>query len=450
MNRNQFISFMDNPDNLSGSDSVLLAELVKNFPYFQTAHLLYAKSLHNQHSIHYNNQLKITATYATDRKMLHYLITHKSTTEKEIVITSGTDSQLTNETKSNEIPKIGIVEIEHHIDPIVTVKPTDVDAKSGIIESATKITEETKPTEKLQIEQATIVDSGKELPEETKPTKEIVVEQHTLIEKENEIISYQEKQKGEHIENSDESECLIKTTQGVGAETTIENKEEIIIDELEKEYLAQAAIAKIELEILNTELSENKNLIDKGNETKTEKSNFVLNTFIEPINGSNTELPRIEKTEIDNSLVFTQGQTEGITTNFDSSKPHSFTDWLKYTSKTTNTFTGNETVENSGKKSSPKDLASLNTSLIDKFLREEPKMSKPKTEFYNPVNMAKQSVADDITFVSETLAKIFMMQGNYNKALQAYENLRLKYPEKRLYFATQIKNLRKLINQQKQ
>ena len=87
MNKNQFISFIENPDKLSGTESVLLNDLLKNFPYFQTAHLLYAKSLHNQNSIHYNNQLKITAAYATDRKILHRLITKQEEKEVEIVLT---------------------------------------------------------------------------------------------------------------------------------------------------------------------------------------------------------------------------------------------------------------------------------------------------------------------------------------------------------------------------
>ncbi|MGB3947484.1 MAG: hypothetical protein WBM13_05850, partial [Bacteroidia bacterium] len=86
MNRNQFIAFMSNPDQMSGTDSAMLAELLKNFPYFQTAHLLYAKSLHNQNSIHYNNQLKITATYASDRKVLYRLITNKFVPEPAITV----------------------------------------------------------------------------------------------------------------------------------------------------------------------------------------------------------------------------------------------------------------------------------------------------------------------------------------------------------------------------
>src|SRR5687768_3304202 len=88
MNRGQFISYMEDPDKLSGSDAVLLSGLIKNFPYFQTAYLLYAKSLHNQNSIHYNNQLKVTAAYSTDRKVLHRLITRKNEAKVELLSVS--------------------------------------------------------------------------------------------------------------------------------------------------------------------------------------------------------------------------------------------------------------------------------------------------------------------------------------------------------------------------
>ena len=80
MNKHQFLSFVDSPEKTGAAEGVLLAGLIKDFPYFQTAHLLYAKCLHNQGSIHYNNHLKITAAYTTDRKKLQYLITNKSST----------------------------------------------------------------------------------------------------------------------------------------------------------------------------------------------------------------------------------------------------------------------------------------------------------------------------------------------------------------------------------
>jgi len=80
--------------------------------------------------------------------------------------------------------------------------------------------------------------------------------------------------------------------------------------------------------------------------------------------------------------------------------------------------------------------------LLNKFIKEEPSISRPQADFYNPVKNAKQSVEESPDLVTETLAKIYVLQKNYTKALQAYEQLSLVYPEKKTFFATQIKKIK--------
>ena len=74
-------------------------------------------------------------------------------------------------------------------------------------------------------------------------------------------------------------------------------------------------------------------------------------------------------------------------------------------------------------------------------------IEKQKRDFYSPIKKAKESIDENKMPVSETLAKIFILQGNYPKAIYVYEQLILLYPEKKNIFATQIKHLSiKLIN----
>jgi hypothetical protein len=47
-------------------------------------------------------------------------------------------------------------------------------------------------------------------------------------------------------------------------------------------------------------------------------------------------------------------------------------------------------------------------------------------------------------FMTETLARIYVEQKNYDKAIQSYKILSLKYPEKSGFFADQIKAVKQL------
>lgn len=80
--------------------------------------------------------------------------------------------------------------------------------------------------------------------------------------------------------------------------------------------------------------------------------------------------------------------------------------------------------------------------LIDKFILENPSITRPKAEFYNPISVAQNSITDQENIVSETLAKIYEKQGYFEKAISIYKKLSVKYPEKSSTFAAQIERLK--------
>jgi len=84
-------------------------------------------------------------------------------------------------------------------------------------------------------------------------------------------------------------------------------------------------------------------------------------------------------------------------------------------------------------------------SIIDKVIESNPGNIRLKTDqkFYAAENKAKESLFENEDLVTETLAKIYALQGNTSKAIRAYEILSLKFPQKSAYFATLIENLKK-------
>lgn len=81
--------------------------------------------------------------------------------------------------------------------------------------------------------------------------------------------------------------------------------------------------------------------------------------------------------------------------------------------------------------------------LIERFIKEDPQIKPPPADKINLENKARKSSEDQYSLVTETLARIYIEQGLYPKAIEVYKKLVLKYPEKNAYFASEILNLEK-------
>lgn len=81
--------------------------------------------------------------------------------------------------------------------------------------------------------------------------------------------------------------------------------------------------------------------------------------------------------------------------------------------------------------------------LIDRFIEINPKIKPVKTDTSAWENLGK-TTADTPGLMTETLARVYLEQKKYTKAIQAYEILILKYPEKSVFFANRISEIKDL------
>ena len=120
---------------------------------------------------------------------------------------------------------------------------------------------------------------------------------------------------------------------------------------------------------------------------------------------------------------------------FTKKEKHSFTEWLQLTSK-------GEEPENSQEDVMEELERNKKFELLDKFIANNPKIV-PKEN--NPkVNIKESTKINQNELMTETLAKVYLEQKKYKKAIQAFKILSLKYPEKSGFFADQIQAVKKL------
>lgn len=116
---------------------------------------------------------------------------------------------------------------------------------------------------------------------------------------------------------------------------------------------------------------------------------------------------------------------------FNNSESHSFSEWLKLTS-----------AKPVREKEKTPDEISRKFELIDEFISKSPKIKPTKST--NKNNLAENNHTAPEALMTETLAKVYLEQKNYTKAIQAYKILILKNPEKSGFFADQIRAIEQL------
>ena len=199
----------------------------------------------------------------------------------------------------------------------------------------------------------------------------------------------------------------------------------------ETEFLNHLTASKA---VLYSDLFEEKS--DKTLEDNTTKQELSSIESIDNNSSSNEPKDAEAKLKIGSPLEFDKNET------------HSFSEWLSLSkAEPIKRITKNKVEETQGlpeKKPSriERSIAKKNK-LIEAFIAKNHKL-EPKKNAENTVNLAKAQMIPREELMTETLARIYVEQKNYKKAIQSYNILSLKYPEKSGFFADQIKAVKQI------
>ena len=194
---------------------------------------------------------------------------------------------------------------------------------------------------------------------------------------------------------------------------------------IQKELYDKKILELLDITVVDSE-------IIKLEEKPEPKINTLEQSLLTSIKGA---LP-VEEIEI--AKITIEKLDIGKPLDFSKNEKHSFQEWLQLSriqpiEREEDTSDPKESVLNDDKKKK--------SDLIDKFIETSPKIPPVKHGVASTVNL-DLNIGDHSYLMTETLARVYLEQKKYQKAIQAYEILILKYPEKSSFFANHISDIK--------
>lgn len=181
-------------------------------------------------------------------------------------------------------------------------------------------------------------------------------------------------------------------------------------------------------ELMNMNVIESEHIIAEANQP-------VLDALEQSILTSIKEATTSEEEKVSAKLAI------GKPLEFSKNEKHSFQEWLQLSRlKPIVREDSSDSKQTQLVKPSIDDNKKKKLDLIDKFIENNPKITPIAKDATVPVI---EVISEDTShLMTETLARVYLEQKKYSKAIQAYEILILKYPEKSSFFANRISDIK--------
>ena len=450
----RILELLKDPELLQENDLQYVEKEVKDYPYIQSIRALYLLGVHRFRQDIYPEELSKTAAYTTDKKILYHLINknrYEIKAENEAVLEVEKEPYIVENKIDNQAPvdqkiKENIVEKHLHREQVEKIEETpnlheDLSKTDQIIEEKL-LNEEEKYAHLIDFYS---VDFPKEdfaqvIEENHVEAKNSTIENivETAIEKPiesievpsridfyaspiaaREIVSEEEFQEEEEEEEEEE----IFTNEHT---ITTKPEEEYVWKPMQLESTHNAVEYKSE-DLLSPE-EENLDIEEAQAERPVLNVSFFTSDLekIEEISEKKVEtIPVIEEPKEE-----LQHHNQKLEESNVSSFINTWQNWLKI-----------DRTKVEKQEDTPEKVIEKKADIIDKFIETSPKISQMKEE----VDFVVKEKTDDIShLMTETLAKLYVEQKLYAKAIKAYEILQNKYPEKASEFSKEIIAIKEL------